>query len=236
VSQIRTRVSEPIPGEIRLQYWVDLLAGTEHGNTLQNPLAQGLLSIIDQYDLPTGPLRRLLAARRFDLYDDAMPDMLAFEGYAGETNSILYQLACLIVNKGNDAGGADAAGHLGVAHTLIGHLRTLPVTAARGQIFLPWSVFAQRGVNESDYLSAKATPALVSGCDELRDIAHQHLLDAKREIGELSADVRPVFAKISILEKQLSRLEDFGSIPFAPPPDIANWQKIAMLLWWAIRN
>lgn len=236
VALIRERISEPTTGEIRLQYWVDLLTGTEHGHTEQNPLAQSLLSTIDQYDLPTGPLRRLLAARRFDLYDDPMTDMDAFEGYAGETNSILYQMASLIVNGGNDAGTADAAGHMGVAHALIGHMRILAITASRGQIYLPWSVLVANGVQETDFLAGKATSAIINACTQLRDIASEHLILAKAEIKTLSPRVRPVFAHISVLEGQLNRLSDFSKIPFTPPVDFANWQKIAKIVWWSARN
>lgn len=236
VAQIRERVSEPMPGEIRLQYWTDLLSGNDHGQTNQNPLATGLMQTIDKYDLPTGPLRRLIAARRFDLYDDAMTNLSAFEGYAGETNSILYQLATLIINGGNDAGAADAAGHIGVAHALIGHLRSLSITAARGQIFLPWSIFEANKASETDFLSGRATPEIIAACKEVRHLAREHLNLANIAINELSAQVRPAFAPIAVLTSQLERLEQFCDLPFTTPPDLANWQKIAKLLWWSIRN
>ncbi len=59
---------------------------------------------IAAYSLPAGPLLRLLAARRFDLYHDAMPDVPSFEGYAGETVSVLYQLAAMMLNGGAEVG------------------------------------------------------------------------------------------------------------------------------------
>lgn len=236
VAQIRERVSEPMPGEIRLQYWTDLLTGNDHGETNQNPLATGLIETINQYDLPTGPLRRLIAARRFDLYDDAMTDISAFEGYAGETNSILYQLASLVLNGGNDAGAADAAGHIGVAHALIGHMRSLPITAARGQIFLPWSIFEENRATEADFLGGKASPEIITSCQQVRILAREHLNYAAIAVKELSTQIRPAFAPIAILISQLDRLELFASLPFAPPPDLANWHKIAKLLWWSVRN
>ena len=236
VAQIRERISEPGPGEIRLQYWLDLLSGTEHGDTAQNPLAHVLMQVIDRYDLPTGPLRRLLAARRFDLYDDPMGDMAAFEGYAGETNSILYQLATLIVNGGNDAKSADAAGHLGVAHAIIGHLRILAITAGRGQIYLPWALFEQNGVREPDYFAGNATPQIIATCTQLRQMAQDHLQKAATEIANLDQKIRPVFVQISVLQGQLERLAEFENIPFAPTPDFANYQKIAKIVWWSMRN
>lgn len=236
VARVRDRVSEPAPGEIRLRYWLDLLGGDEHGITDANPLAVELLATIDRYDLPTGPLRRLLEARRFDLYDDPMPDMATFEGYAGETVSILYQLSSMILNGGNDAGAADAAGHLGVAHALIENMRCLPLTASRGQICLPWKTFQEHGASQADYLGGKATPATIAACAELRGIAATHLDRAQTAIATLPEYVRPAFARIAILQAQLKRLEKHANLPFLPPRDPASWRKIAMLFWWSVRN
>src|SRR6478735_1400040 len=72
VASIRDRAREPTAGEIRLQWWADALKGVGHGNVRQNPLAAALLDAITRYGLPSGPLLRLVAARRFDLYQDPM--------------------------------------------------------------------------------------------------------------------------------------------------------------------
>ena len=82
---------------------VDRCARAARGmaRSAQNPLADALLDAIAGYSLPAGPLLRLIAARRFDLYDDPMPDLPTFEGYAGETVSVLYQLAAMILNGGD---------------------------------------------------------------------------------------------------------------------------------------
>ena len=110
VAAIRDRAREPAPGEIRLQWWTDALSGDGHGSVRQNPLADALLSTIETYRLPTGALLRLIAARRFDLYDDPMPDVASFEGYAGETTSVLFQLSAMILNDGVEIESGDAAG------------------------------------------------------------------------------------------------------------------------------
>jgi len=236
IAQIPLRVSEPQPGEIRLQWWVDLLEHRSQGEVSQNPLASQLCETVDRFDLPTGPLRRLLAARRFDLYGDPMPDMGTFEGYAGETNSILYQLTAMILNVGNQSGASLAAGHLGVAHTLIGHLRSLSMTASRGQIYLPFSIFAANGVSEGDLFSGKATSSIIAATAQLREIARSHLQKAISAVQLLPRQVRPAFAFPAILTPQLQRLGDFADIPFVCPPDPSNWQKIARLIWWNVRN
>jgi len=46
VASVRERVSNPSPGEIRLQWWDDALTGHGHGNVRQNPAADALLTTI----------------------------------------------------------------------------------------------------------------------------------------------------------------------------------------------
>ena len=43
ISRVRDQVSQPLPGEIRLQWWTDMLAGAGHGGVEGNPVAAELL-------------------------------------------------------------------------------------------------------------------------------------------------------------------------------------------------
>ncbi|MHB1111250.1 MAG: phytoene/squalene synthase family protein, partial [Devosia sp.] len=236
VATVRDRAREPAPGEIRLQWWVDALTGEGHGAVRQNPLADTLLDAIERYRLPAGPLQRLIAARRFDLYDDPMPDLPSFEGYAGETASVLYQLAAMILNRGVEVETGDAAGHLGVAHALIGHLRAFGFHAAQGRIFLPWSIFAANGVAGGDIFSGTISEGLLAAHAQLIDLARDHLAKAERAIAALPAPLRPAFAMISLLRAYLKLVQAQSETPFAPPREIAAWRKIAILAWWAWRQ
>ena len=120
-SRIRDRISEPMPGEIRLQWWRDALdgrwgrrSGTSDRRSLRRrdrapPLCRE--TAID----------RMLEARMFDLYDDPMPSRIAFEAYAGETASTLIMLAAMILDaRCGIAHLSDAAGHAGVAEAVAG--------------------------------------------------------------------------------------------------------------------
>ena len=46
ISRVREQVSQPLPGEIRLQWWTDMLAGSGHGGVEGNPVAAELLRAI----------------------------------------------------------------------------------------------------------------------------------------------------------------------------------------------
>jgi phytoene synthase len=235
IAAIRERVSGPQPGEIRLQWWNDALTGRDHGAVRQNPLAEALLITIERYGLPVGTLQRLIGARRFDLYDDPMPDLETFEGYAGETASTLLQLAAMTLNGGSPVEQGDAAGHLGVAQAMIGHLRAFGYVSAQGRIMLPWSILEANGVRESEIFAGQESEGLHAALSQLAELAQGHLDKARAAIAGLPPALRPAFAVIAILEAQLIVWKRNPAI-FAAPPDDGDWRKIARLTWWALRN
>lgn len=235
IATIRERVSGPTPGEIRLQWWSDALAGDEHGAVRQNPLADALLDTMERYAIPAGTLLRLIAARRFDLYDDPMPDLETFEGYAGETVSTLYQLAAMVLHDGQSIETGDAAGHLGVAHAMIGHLRAFGLVSSQGRIMLPWSVFAANGVGESEIFSGRDSEGVTEALGQFAEMAGEHLDKADMAIALLPARLRPAFASTALLRRQLALLHRKVG-PFVPAPEEADWRKILRLAWWNWRS
>lgn len=235
IASIRERVSDPAPGEIRLQWWSDALEGQGHGAVRQNPVADALLETIARYNIPAGTLLRLIGARRFDLYDDPMPDLESFEGYAGETVSTLYQLAAMILNDGATIETGDAAGHLGVAHALIGHVRAFGYVSAQGRIMLPWSIFAANGVREGEIFAGTESEGLSEALGQISELAAGHLQKAEAAIAALPGHLKPAFANVAVLRSQL-RLLDRRAGLFAPSSDDADWRKIARLAWWSWRN
>jgi phytoene synthase len=236
VASIRERVSDPAPGEIRLQWWSDALEGEGHGAVRQNPVADALLDTMARYTIPAGTLLRLIGARRFDLYDDPMPDLESFEGYAGETVSTLYQLAAMILNDGETIETGDAAGHLGVAHAMIGHLRAFGLVSGQGRIMLPWSVLAANGVREGEIFAGTGSEGLSEALGQIAEMAAAHLDKAESAIAALPGRLKPAFASIALLKAQLAALNRRQTSLFVPVPDDADWRKIARLAWWTWRN
>ncbi len=236
IAAIRERVSGPQPGEIRLQWWNDALTGAGHGEVRQNPLADALLDTIEKYSLPIGTLQRLIGARRFDLYDDPMPDLETFEGYAGETASTLLQLSAMVLNGGKPVEQGDAAGHLGVAQAMIGHLRAFGYVSSQGRIMLPWSILEANGVRETELFRGQDSEGLQSALSQIVELADDHLEKARMAIAALPKNLRPAFAAIALLEQQLKHWKQDSSGPFAPPSDEPDWRKIARLTWWTWRN
>ena len=89
VASVRERAREPMPGEIRLQWWREVLAGERGGEAAANPVAAALTDTVARFNLPAEPMLELIEAHAFDLYDDPMPTMAALEAYARKTSSAL---------------------------------------------------------------------------------------------------------------------------------------------------
>jgi phytoene synthase len=236
IAAIRERISNPAPGEIRLQWWSDALEGDGHGAVSQNPVADALLETIDRYNIPAGTLLRLIGARRFDLYDDPMPDLQSFEGYAGETTSTLYQLAAMILNDGRLIEAGDAAGHLGVAHAMIGHLRAFGYLSSQGRIMLPLTIFDANGVKEQEIFSRIDSEGLHEALGQIAELATGHLQQAETAIKALPRHLRPAFAMLAVLKAQLQQINARTSSVFEPLAQEPDWLKIARLTWWAWRH
>jgi len=236
IATIRDRVSGPQPGEIRLQWWSDAISGQGHGAVHQNPLADALLETLERYRLPTGTLLRLIGARRFDLFDDPMPDLETFEGYAGETASTLFQLAAMILNDGEPVEPGDAAGHLGVAQAMIGHLRAFGFVSAQGRIMLPWSILEANGVRESEIFAGQESEGLHAALSQIAELARGHLDKARLAVAQLPSLLRPAFAAMPVLDAQLDFWQKQSTNLYAAPQDDADWRKIVRLAWWTLKS
>ncbi len=234
IARVPDIVSQPTLGEIRLQWWHEVLVGERRGEGQAHPVASALLDTMTRFHLPAAALVGLVEARRFDLYADPMPSMNDLEGYCGETSASLFRLASLIAASGADPGGADAAGHAGVAWGLTEILRALPQHVRRGQCYLPRDVLARHGALVEAAASGLTSPALLLALKDLRARARQHLEMARVELAKMAPEIRAVFLPLSLVGPRLARMERADWQPFAPAPDLPQWRQ-QFILWRAAR-
>lgn len=232
IARIREIVSEPLPGEVRLQWWRDLLEGTEHGAAASNPVANALLTTIDRYELPRQGLIAMTEARIFDLYNDPMPSLNDLEGYVGETVSGLFQLACLVLNEGKDPGTATAAGHAGVAYALTGLMRALPWHASRRQMYLPNDVLTRHALDPETVFKGEATPQLQAVLAEMRGHARHHLERVRQAADQVPGQCGNAFLPLALVEAFLKKLEAGSRDPLRSPADLSQLRR-QWLLWRA---
>lgn len=238
LAAIRHRVSEPMPGEIRLQFWRDALEGERHGDVESNPLANALFNAIEKYELSTVPLLRMVAARRFDLYQDPMPDQNQFEGYAGEVASIIFQYAAQICVGEQDAPEQfnDAAGHLGVAQTYVRALYSFEYDRRRAQVFLPVNVFAAFGLKDNDIFAGKPEEEILQALQSCAEHARDHLDKANKAIKALPSAAKPAFGVWPFIDSDLTRMQRALDKGEWHAVKMSDWRKILRLMRWGLRK
>ncbi|MCJ8520522.1 phytoene synthase [Pseudorhizobium tarimense] len=204
IARVRDVVREPLPGEIRLQWWRDLLEGTAHGDTGGNPVAAALLKTVDAYRLPRESLLAMIEARIGDLYDDPLDDRNELEGYAGETASALIQLASLILSAEEAAGSAEAAGHAGVAQAVAGLLLLMPLHRRRGQLYIPLDILAATGLDRDAFLRSDDKGKVSAAIEAFAGLGLEHLAKARAADGP-SKPVFAAFLPVALAEPVLRR-------------------------------
>lgn len=232
IASVRDKIREPMAGEIRLQWWRDALAKREGAG---NPLAEALLRTMEEFRLPVQALDRMVEVRVFDLYDDPMPDMPTLEGYAGDTASALFQLAAMVLNGGAVTGTADLAGHAGVAWTIAGIFRSLPVQVARRQLYLPRTLIEARHAELDDYFAARPTGQLGGVLYDMMHAARDHLRKATALMPDVHAKLLPAFVPLALIELNLESAKGAGATILSRVPEIPNWRK-QMALWGYARR
>lgn len=233
IARVRELAREPMAGEIRLQWWREVIAGTRPGEAAANPVAAALGETIARHDLPVQTLLDLIEARAFDLYNDPMPSSDAFAGYGRRTASGLIELAAQVLAPGHAVG--ELAGPAGIAYAATGLLRAFALHASRGQVYLPADVLARRGADVSDILAGRTTNALRAALTELRDYARENfdMFEAHRRA--LPPAAAPAFLPVALIPAYLARMERRGYDPFKTPVEVPQWRR-QWLLWRAARR
>jgi phytoene synthase len=236
IARVRERVSEPMPGEIRHQWWREILSCGGARDGADHPVALALKATLRRYNLPPEPLLSLIEARSFDLYDDPMPTWLDLEGYCGETSSALIRLACLILSDGEECGSADLCGHGGVAYAIAGLLRAFPVHARRGQCYVPHELLIACGVSLETIFEGRDDEALRAALAAMRLRAREHLALLRAHVRELAPAIRPAFFPVALVEPYLDRMERAEYQPFATRVEMSPLARLGLIARAAFRS
>jgi phytoene synthase len=234
VARTRELAREPMPGEVRLQWWRDVLAGGGHGEVAANPVAAALRETVVRYRLPPAMLVDLIEARAFDLYDEPMATLADLELYAVRTSSALIELAARVLSDGRDPGVGDLTGHAGIAYALAGLLRAFARHASRGLIYVPADVLRRHGASREDILAGKDTTGLRAALAELRLRARKHLAAARDMLDTAPPAITTALLPVSLVRPVLDHMERRRYRPFRPV-DLAQWRR-QWVLWRAARR
>jgi 15-cis-phytoene synthase len=224
IARIRNVISQPLPGEVRLQWWRDVIEAGEPNSG--HPIAAVLLDTITQNKLPHQAFTDMLDARIFDLYDDIMPTWRDIDGYCGETCSALFRLATLILSRGEENGTAEISGHAGIAYALTDILRSLPVHIKRGQIYFPQEALDDHNLRAEDMLAGILIPSINRLLSQTRSKVWDHLAQAHGAARFLDPALHSVFLPLASIKPYFKQMTKKDYQPIETKIELANWQRI----------
>jgi phytoene synthase len=168
LGRIPDTVSEPMIGEIRLQWWHDAIdAGIAPGSPATgNPIADAVVDAARRCSIPAALLHGLIDAQVQRLDDMPFSDLLGLDANLAAWDGGLFDLASRVLAA--TAGGmAEASPLLAEAGEIYGMARCLieaPAALARGRVILPRELLVTHGIT----LDNARTPVASAGWQALQ--------------------------------------------------------------------
>ena len=209
IARIRESVSEPLLGEMRLQWWRDALEMIYAGGDRAHPVFRGLAAAIHAHKLTRAPFDRLIDARAADLVNGPPDTLATLEAYAAGTASTLIESALEVLGARSEA-AKQAAYHAGIGWALTGLLRAVPFHASAGRIFLPKELLSAEGVDDEAVSEGKPLPGLARVAETVGAVAVRHLSMARDMRHRIPRQARTTLLTTALAETYLRRLARAG--------------------------
>lgn len=214
IAGVREAVSEPMLGEIRLQWWREAIDGIYAGAPRRHAVALALSEAVAAHRLPRAEFDAMIDARGFDLEDTAPGTLAELEHYAAGTSASLCRLAfCALGADGDDA--AEAAHRAGIAWALTGLLRAVPFHARQRRCYLPADLMAAAGADTAKLFALKPDDALSRVARPIADRAREHIDAARALRHAVPGKARAAVLPLVLAEAYLRRMARAGFDPFA---------------------
>jgi phytoene synthase len=202
LNHILASISEPMAGQIRLQWWRDAVDFAAPGMRTGNPVADALSAAIIQYSLPKERLIGMVDARVPAMFDDPPPDDKALKVSLRETEGAVFELAAAILGD-RSASAKEAAAHAGVAYGLTAMFMKLPFLASRQRAFLPSSYLESRGIDLAAIHRGETSESFRAALADLRGVASRALQRFRAKEADLDPSAWPGFLPLTLVRPYL---------------------------------
>jgi phytoene synthase len=227
LARVRETVSEPMMGEIRLQWWRDAVTAMAGGGAVPHqPVAQAVANLVRDGLLSPESLIGLIDARLPEIYDETPADLAALEARIGAVHGTLARLAAVLLGATEEEGrkAADAGTAWGLSHVLKESSRR----AAANRIELPQERMAVLGITPAVLMKA-------GGSDEQRMLLGEVAERLKARLAAVQGRHRKAVRSASLVAALArSDLKAMEAARFDPSFDLAARPapgRLARLYW-----
>jgi NADH dehydrogenase [ubiquinone] 1 alpha subcomplex assembly factor 6 len=233
IARVREVVTQPILGQIRLQWWRDALEQIHAGTPPAHEVARALSGAISETGLDRAGLEGMIDAREADLAEGPPARLEDLLNYAEDSSGALTVLMLQALDAVTPA-SEEAGRGVGAAYALVGLLRSIPFHARARRAFIPQSLLAEHGLTAEDLFRTDPPPALPVMVAELAGVARLRLTEAREVTGSVPRNAAPALLSATVAETYLRRIERVGYDVFDPlvaqrPPGLV-W-RLAVKAW-----
>lgn len=215
IAKTREQVSEPMLGEIRLQWWRDALTSLEKGEVRENPVCEALTGLYGRGDQRLySDMLALVNARASDLDDQPFKDQASMVEYARSTGGRLQQLAARVITAKPSQDDHVAAGHVGTGWAITGLIRALGFQLAMNRLTVPEDVLAESGISKNSLYQGEIGDDIWPLIHSLASLARNESIAARALAASTTRNIRPLLALNSLTERHLRRIEKRIDDPF----------------------
>lgn len=216
IARVREVAREPLPGEIRLQWWREVLSGERDGEAAAHPVAAALHQTLLRYQLPSEPLLDLIEAHSFDLYNDPMGSIAELDSYGDRTAGAIVELAARVLVEEPNQFILDGAKYAGKALTLAHVLAKFPLHAARAQLYMPLEYFELCNAKYEDVFARRVTEELRKVCKTIAERGRGYLLGVTAKGDKMPKSVWPAFLPLAAIRPTFMQTWRSSYDPFDP--------------------
>lgn len=235
IARIRETVSEPMLGEIRLQWWRDAIEELYQGHARRHAALEALAPEAGAIDRAL--FERLLEARHFDLENRQPRDLAELEDYAAGTSSTLLKIGAQMFSR-REPRLLEALDHIGVAWAMVGLIRAISFHAGANRFYVPVAVLTLKGASTRDIveLSPEKRFPLRDAISEVALCATRHLGSARRAYARPERAIQALFSPAALAQAYLRRLARIGYDLRRWPVELSRLRKLALLYSAAARR
>ncbi len=213
VAKIREAVSEPMLGEIRLQWWREAIEGIYENNPRNHEIVLPLHQAVQSKNIPMQSFIDIIDARAADIYDENPETLNDFENYLGKTSGNLSKLAAQIIGV-QDAPSLSLTYDMGLVWGLIGSMRTIRYHISLKKLSLPQDMMDQYGVGKRDIFGQMENENINKLIKDLCQSAKQYLDQLAQDKKQIEPEIRSLFLLSALSRSYLNMIKKAGYNPF----------------------
>lgn len=213
VAKIREAVSEPMLGEIRLQWWREAIDGIYEDNPRKHEVVLPLHAAVKRGNIAKEDFIKIIDARAADIYDENPKTLDEFETYLGETSGNLTRIAAQMIGETNED-VLSMAYELGQVWGLVGTLRAIRYHISLKKLSLPQDIMDEFDVKKRDIFSMEGDQKIKSLIKALSLSAHQYLDHIATDKKKLTKQMKSLFLLSALSRSYLNTIKKADYNPF----------------------